>query len=157
MNWQDAAYATVHDYPGGCASLAPRIGVSPNVLQNKVNPNQTYHKLTQDESVRIQAFTGDARILHAEAEELGYVCIAAGDFTGVSDCALLDLFNREYAALGKFSEHFGNAFASGGIDPQQRDTLRNDMYSIKRILAEIMARIDALADQSAARARSVIK
>lgn len=72
MNTDDAVYHTVHDYPGGCESLGPRVGISPKVLQNKANPTHE----------RLQA----------------------------------------------------------------------DVYSIKSILAEIMARIDVLAEQTARRA-----
>ncbi|PNE77837.1 hypothetical protein A8H37_06130 [Burkholderia thailandensis] len=39
MNILDTAHAVAHNYPGGCESLAPRLGVSPAVLRSKVNPN----------------------------------------------------------------------------------------------------------------------
>ncbi|WP_341772648.1 phage regulatory CII family protein, partial [Burkholderia pseudomallei] len=45
MNIIDAAYAVVHDYPGGSESLAPRLGMSAAVLRNKVNPNNATHHL----------------------------------------------------------------------------------------------------------------
>ncbi len=152
MNTDDAVYHTVHDYPGGCESLGPRVGISPKVLQNKANPTQDTHKMGLKEAIRIQAITGDVRILHAMADELDHVAIPCGQFNGVSDQALLDLFNREYAALGKFSEHFSRFFADGGITSGERDLLAADVYSIKKVLAEIMARINVLADQTASRA-----
>lgn len=34
MNLADAAYNTVHDYPGGASSLAPRLGMSSHMLSN---------------------------------------------------------------------------------------------------------------------------
>ena len=37
MNITDAAYNTVHDYPGGASALAARMGIkSPAVLNSKV-------------------------------------------------------------------------------------------------------------------------
>ena len=46
MNVVDAAYLAVHTYPGGSESLGPRIGMSPAVLRNKVNPNCSTHHLS---------------------------------------------------------------------------------------------------------------
>jgi len=65
MNTIDAAYHTVHDYPGGAEALAPRMGMSAAVLRNKVNPNNTTHHLTYAEAQRIVALTGDVRMLQA--------------------------------------------------------------------------------------------
>lgn len=39
MNVTDAAYVTVHQYPGGSEALTPRLGMSAAVLRGKVNPN----------------------------------------------------------------------------------------------------------------------
>ena len=38
MTPQDAFHATCHAYPGGCESLAPRLGMTPAVLRNKARP-----------------------------------------------------------------------------------------------------------------------
>lgn len=71
MNIDDAAYATVHDYPGGSESLAPRIGMSGAVLRNKVNTNNTTHRLTLSEAVRISDIANDDRMLQAWAAQRG--------------------------------------------------------------------------------------
>ncbi len=43
MNIVDAAYHTVHDYPGGANALAPRMGIkSPAVLNSKVKSEYRY-------------------------------------------------------------------------------------------------------------------
>ena len=71
MNIDDAAYATVHDYPGGSESLAPRIGTSGAVLRNKVNPNNTTHRLTLSEAVQLSDIADDDRMLQAWAAHRG--------------------------------------------------------------------------------------
>jgi hypothetical protein len=73
VNIIDAAHKTVHSYPGGSESLGPRIGMSPAVLRNKVNPNNTTHHLTLVEADEIMGVTGDYRILQALAGQHGYV------------------------------------------------------------------------------------
>lgn len=73
----DAAYHTVHSYPGGVAALAVRMGVPVTTLTHKVNVNNTTHHLSLREAVAVQHFSGNAAILQAMAEALGYVCVRA--------------------------------------------------------------------------------
>jgi len=75
MNLADAAYNTVHDYPGGASSLAPRLGMSSHMLSNKVNQNNQTHHLRLDEANTLMSFTNDYRMLHAQAEMHSKVCI----------------------------------------------------------------------------------
>lgn len=70
----DAAYATVRNYPGGAAALAPRLGMSVNTLLHKTSPAVTTHILSVQEALALQDFTGNHAILHAMAEALGYTC-----------------------------------------------------------------------------------
>lgn len=73
MNTKDAAYLTGHNYPGGAPALAARMGMDARKLSRKLNPN-AIHSLTLDEAEVLMALSGDHRILHAMAAELGYVC-----------------------------------------------------------------------------------
>jgi hypothetical protein len=72
MHVLDAAAQTVHAYPGGAESLAPRIGVSAGILRNKVNANVPTNHLTLAEADAIMGATGDVRILQALAQAHGY-------------------------------------------------------------------------------------
>ena len=75
MNVRDAAFHTVRNYPGGAASLAPRMGMSAQVLNHKTNPNnQTRFNLTLEEAVELQAITDNHAILYAMARELEHTC-----------------------------------------------------------------------------------
>lgn len=77
MTPTDAALAVGHDYPGGCASLAPRMGMPVALLRAKLNPHDKRQHLTLAESTRMQMLSSDHRILFAMAEELGYMCMPA--------------------------------------------------------------------------------
>lgn len=70
MNTRDAAFLTGHHYPGGLPALAARMGVDARDLSNKLNPNTG--NIGLDEAVVMMAMSGDHRILHAMASELGY-------------------------------------------------------------------------------------
>lgn len=100
MNIIDAAHATVRNYPGGSESLGPRIGMSPAVLRNKVNPNNTTHHLTLAEADAIMGVSGDHRMLHALAAGQGYVLhkIDRGECAG----DVLQTLLRTNAAEGEF-------------------------------------------------------
>ena len=147
MNVLDAAYHTAHDYPGGVPALSARMGVSRNVLQNKLNPAVEYHKLTLEEAMRLQVMTSDPRILHAMAAEMGYVCIQMPDFEGVSDMSLLDSFMSVMKELGEFSAEFRKDWEDGEIRPQELERLRKEFYEMQQAGLELMQRIEDLAEQ----------
>lgn len=64
MNLQDAAYHTVHDYPGGTSALAVRLGKHTTTLNHEVRPPVgSSAKLGLVDAQRIMAMSGDHRIL----------------------------------------------------------------------------------------------
>ena len=50
MSVLDAFGRVVRAYPGGCASLAPRLGTTAGVLRNKLHAG-SYHRVALDEAV----------------------------------------------------------------------------------------------------------
>lgn len=147
MNVFDAAYATAHDYPGGTESLAPRLGMSGAILRGKVNTNDIKHHLTLAEAMRMQAITGDTRILHAMSDELGFVCIQAGQFDGVSDEALLDSFTAVVRELGDLSRVFHDSLADGRVTRKEFEKLQSEFYDLQQAGAELMNRVGQMTEQ----------
>lgn len=70
MNIADALYNAVHDYPGGVASMAPRMKLSDSSLTKKVNPNYPQAHCSPEEQARICELSGDRGPLIAFAERL---------------------------------------------------------------------------------------
>ncbi len=140
MNIHDAAHATVHDYPGGAASLAPRLGMVQAVLNSKVNPNTHTHHLTLAEAMRIMAMTGDHRILRAQCEELGYLPPIPRVTAEISDLALLETYTRLMAELGEFSQGFHEALTDGRITKREIDELEREMLDFFRAGEELLSR-----------------
>lgn len=140
MNIIDSAYQTVHDYPGGSESLAPRIGMSPAVLRNKVNPNNSTHHLSLAEANSIMGVTGDDRLLHALAAEHGYTLQRTdAPESGSVICAFLEVA----AQKGDLSELIRDTLADQRVSP-------NELAAIERVCAAMQAATAALA--AAARA-----
>lgn len=156
MNVSDAAYLTVHDYPGGSESLAPRMGkkiapdatrksgMSPAILRGKVNPKDDSHHLTLDEAMRMMALTGDVRILLAMASELGHVCIPVPDFCGIADIELLDAYTAMVQDKGVFAADFREALRDGKITRAEYEKLLGDVRTQQAHEMELLARIESM-------------
>ena len=96
----DAAYNTVHNYPGGVRALAARMGMSSNTLTHKVNPNTTSHHLTLREAIAVQDLTGNYSILHAMSEALGHTStLATPDQAGGDPIETMMRLQMEFADL----------------------------------------------------------
>jgi hypothetical protein len=146
MNVSDAAYATVHDYPGGAISLAPRVGMNPTVLNSKVNQNTTTHHLTMLEAQRIMGVTGDHRILRAQCEDLGYLPPIPRVEAGVSDAALLETYTRLMSELGDFSGKFHKALSDGKLTSKEVDGLQVEMLEFFAAGEELLNRARQIAE-----------
>lgn len=100
MSVQDAIWHTVHNYPGGAAALAARMGLPAGTLNHKANPNNHTHHMRPDELVALQHFSGDVAVLMAMASALGYtVTRATPDQSGGSPVAAMARFQVEVADL----------------------------------------------------------
>lgn len=146
MTFTDAAYHTVHDYPGGAPSLSPRMGVSANVLANKVNPNCETNKLTLIEAVRLQEITGDARILRSMAEQLGYAVFRMPMFEGVSDAAVLETITSIWARQGELGSDIHSAFADSRITSTEFNKINSDVFSVVAAMMEMLNRLQQLVE-----------
>lgn len=142
MNIQDAAHKTVHDYPGGSESLAPRLSMSAAVLRNKVNPNNTTHHLTLAEASEIMGVTGDDRMLHALAAQHGYTLQATEvPEAGSIICAML----AASAAKGDLAAILAQALAD-------RRITANEAGDIARACASVQAAMALVAQHARAEA-----
>lgn len=113
----DAIYHTVHGYPGGVVALAARMGVSPNTLTHKANPNNATHHLHPAELVAMQQLSGNAAVLHAMAAALGYTCIpAVADQSGGDP---VDAFMLQAAAQGKYVAAVADAMRTPTPTPNE--------------------------------------
>lgn len=142
MNVQDAAYATVHEYPGGSEPLAVRLGMSGAVLRGKVNPNNDRNLLSLAEADRMMGLSGDHRILHALAGEHGYTLQPIeGDGPG----CLMDAVLATAAAKGDLAAVISRALADNVITA-------NELAEIGRACAAVQAGVVSIGQGAAARA-----
>lgn len=152
---EDAAYNTVHDYPGGAEALAPRMGKSAKVLDSKVNRNEFRHHLTLREAVQIMGLTGDHRMLRAICRHLGYLDpIRAVVYEGIADEQLLELVAAALES-GDVSRSLVAALADGRVTQREFESFDEQTIEAMTALAELRDRLRGMVVEDPVRLRRV--
>ena len=129
MSPEDALYHAVHDYPGGPASLAPRMALSPKTLQNMADTRQGTHPWSLRRFCEVLTLTDDMRPLQALCDENHGVFVRLP--RGIaSDEALLDLLMEHNTAFGAVCEEVRRALADNDVEPAELEAVR------QRVIAE---------------------
>lgn len=148
MNITTAADLTVHEFKGGSESLGPLVGITPAVLRNKVNPNNTTHHLTLAEAVRICRMTADFRILTAWAHEAGYLLVKAPSHCQAeSDMSVLEQLVGFMVASGVYGQEIHKALADGGVDRKELTRIREAGAGVMTAVGELNTRLEGMADE----------
>lgn len=152
MNVTDAAYATVHDYPGGSGSLAPRMGMSLAVLNSKVNPNTRTHHLTLAEAVKLVALTNDKRLAHAIAMECGGLFLDGAEDDGiVADMAVLESVTAVFSRAGALGSEVHASLADQRLTSREMKKIEAEAYQLRQKAVKLVRRLQAIAEQEPSR------
>ncbi|WP_321943010.1 phage regulatory CII family protein [Paraburkholderia tropica] len=146
MNILDTAHAVAHNYPGGCESLAPRIGMSAAVLRSKVNPNTSTHKLTLQDAVQITTVTNSDAILEAWAQERGYALVRMPDPEHCSDSAVLELMAKTWETNGEIGKEVNRTFEDGVVESHEVTRVKDRIWEHIRTLFGLHSRIEGMVE-----------
>lgn len=141
MNLNDALYHAVHDYPGGVAALAARMGLKASTLYSMANPREDAHPWSMQRVMQVAAMTGDHRIAHAICEACGGVFIPLGKPADGAAGAYQRMVSAA-AAFGDVARAFENAMKDGRITPRERDAIANQGYESISATADFLAQLD---------------
>lgn len=144
MNVTDAAYDTVHQYPGGSEALAPRMGMSAATLRGKVNPNTDRNLLSLQEADALMARTGDYRILHALSAEHGFI---AQRVDAHESGTLITALLSAAAAKGDLAELVSEAMADNRITPNEADAISRACQQVMAALVQVSQHAEAAAER----------
>ncbi|HDS1580458.1 MULTISPECIES: phage regulatory CII family protein [Stenotrophomonas maltophilia group] len=144
MNVTDAAYDTVHQYPGGSEALAPRMGMSAATLRGKVNPNTDRNLLSLQEADALMARTGDYRILHALCAEHGFI---AQRVDAPESGTLITALLSAAAAKGDLAELVSEAMADNRITPNEADAISRACQQVMAALVQVSQHAEAAAER----------
>lgn len=148
MNVDDAAYAVVHDYPGGADALAARMSKSAAVLRSKVKQTCDTHHLTLREAVTISVLSCDVRIFKAAATELDHVLLPlpSPDDQAASDMAVLELMASVWAGQGDLGSAIHSALSDGKVTQQELAKVRAVASAAQTRIAALVRRFESLAE-----------
>ena len=147
MNVSDAAYDTVHEYPGGSEPLAIRMNMSGAMLRGKVNPNSDRNRLALEEADAMMGKSGDFRILHALAANHGFTLQRTDvPATGSMIGALL----AAAASKGDLSEIIAAAMADNRITPNEASDIARACAAVQSAIVEVSQHAEADASKDGA-------
>lgn len=144
MNVEDAAYNTVHNYPGGSESLAPRLGMSPAVLNSKVRPNTRTHRLALEEADLMIGLSKDYQILQALAANHGFGLYRLEPEEGDQQSSLLGELLRVGALDGEFARTVHDALADEIITPNEMNAIGAAGHAHQAALIGLIARLRSM-------------
>lgn len=149
MHHLDAFHQTVHSAPGGCEALAPRMGMSAAILRNKACPTNAANKPTLDEADRLMGITGDYSVLHALAQNHGFVCTRI-DEQPASDMAVLESGSAVWSSVGALGAAVHQALADGKIEQHEVKAIEEATFAAFRPMMQLLARVNAMAEKGGA-------
>lgn len=147
MNIHDTLHQTAHSSPGGCEALAVRLGMSAQILRNKVNPNTTSNQATLDDVDRIMGVTGNHAVLHALARNHGYVCIHVERDADASDMAILEALTQVWTASGEVGAEVHATLADGIVEQHEIERVKAAVYRVNQTLNQMVARLESMAEK----------
>lgn len=146
---QEAAYRMVHEFRegrpnSGASALAPLVGKTPRSLDNEVNPDATGAKLGIDDAITLMHATQDFRLLEATAAALGFAVVKVGDFSGLSDMELLDVYTKWNSELGQTHDTIHRALENGDVDEREYAEIEREVFEDFQAELGVLARLKAL-------------
>lgn len=146
MNHLDAFYKTVHSAPGGCEAIAMRMGMQPQVLRNKANPNSTTNKPTLDDADRLMALTGDYSILHALAQNHGFV-LTKLDEPDPSDKNVAECIATIWQRIGEIAAEVNKTLEDNRVERHEVAKVRNATYKALPSFLQLVECLNGMAEK----------
>jgi hypothetical protein len=148
FNLNDLLYRIAHKYPGGIPALAARMGVSPNVLNKKVDPDLDTHHTTHDNLLTILDFAdSEKQYVQALCANNGGVFVPTDHLDGISDMALLETYTELMAKQGEFSKDFNTALRDGKVTKAEVMVIKQRLHEITAAASVLVSRFESLVDE----------
>ena len=125
------------------------MGMQPQVLRNKANPNSVTNKPTLDDADRAMALTGDYSVLHALAQNHGFVCTKI-DEQPACDMAVLESVTDIWQHLGSFGAEVHKAMADGRIEQHEVKAIEAAAFTMFRPVMQLLSRVNDMAEKGGA-------
>lgn len=134
----DAIYQAAHDFPGGVAALAARMGCSSNTLNHKVSTTNDTHHLTVAEFNKLLDFTGNYAPLHALNLQHHHVAHALPADT-LGDDNLTQAAARACKEFGEFLTAVNSAVADHRVTTNERRRIERELGQMIAAAGQLLA------------------
>lgn len=147
MNQHDALYTVARRYPGGLEALAKDIGMSANVLRNKLSPTISSHYPSFEEvSVIVEhchkAGVEDAHLpLHAMLMRHGMAAFIVPQPDSVARDDLSQTVCRVMSEVGAVAEAVSAALMDGVVTTLEADLIEREFHAALSALGAWRARL----------------
>ena len=147
MNQHDALYKVARSYPGGIEALATAMGISANVLRNKLAPTIASHYPSVEEVSTIvslcqQAKVSDALLpLHALLVRHGMAAFVVPQPEQVGGDDLSQTVCRVMSQVGAVAQAVSTALMDGVVSNAEADLIEREFHGALSALGEWRARI----------------
>lgn len=151
MNQHDALYTVARAYPGGIDALSQCMGISVNVLRNKLSPTIASHYPSFEEVSSIvelcqKAGVKDALLpLHAMLTRHGMAAFVVPVPALVAQDDLSQTVCRVMSQVGDVAEAVSQSLLDGNITAAEADLIEREFHDALSALGEWRARIRSLA------------
>ena len=152
MNQHDALYTVARKYPGGLDALARELGMSVNVLRNKLAPTIASHYPSFEEVSQIvehchQAGVADAHLpLHALLVRHGMAAFVVPQPETARHDDLSQTVCRVMSEVGAVAEAVSSALIDGKVTSAEADLIERKFQSALSALGAWRARLRKEAD-----------
>jgi hypothetical protein len=147
MNQHDALYTVARKFPGGLDALARALGMSVNVLRNKLSPTIASHYPSFEEVSLIvecchKAGVSDAHLpLHALLVRHGMAAFVVPQPEAARQDDLSQTVCRVMSEVGAVAEAVSGALLDGIITPVEADLIERKFQSALSVLGAWRARL----------------
>jgi hypothetical protein len=147
MNQHDALYTVARRFPGGLEVLAKDIGMSVNVLRNKLSPTIASHYPSFEEvSIIVEhchkAGVNDAHLpLHAMLARHGMAAFIVPQPEQAARDDLSQTVCRVMSEVGAVAEAVSTALLDGVVTTTEADLIEREFHSALSALGEWRARL----------------
>jgi hypothetical protein len=152
MNQHDALYTVARKYPGGLDALARELGISVNVLRNKLSPAITSHYPSFEEVSQIiecchRAGVADAHLpLHAMLVRHGMAAFVVPQPEAAQQDDLSQTVCRVVKEVGAVADAVSAALLDGVVTPAEADLIELRFHAALSALGAWRARLRKEAD-----------
>ncbi|MFA9215783.1 MAG: phage regulatory CII family protein [Sphingomonadaceae bacterium] len=153
MNQHDALYKVARSYPGGIEALSQSMGISVNVLRNKLAPSIASHYPSFEEVSAIvdlchRAGVAEAHLpLHALLVRHGMAAFVVPRPDQMSDDDLSQTVCKVMSQVGAVAEAVSSALMDAKVTSAEADLIEREFQGALSALGEWRARLRMKADQ----------